>query len=229
MERSVFVSRHNRESTSVCVCVYSVHKHQSHACAHSLALCLSLCHLCLLAVPVSLALHGISSQGPGGAHKPKQGGLAINLTPDGDCDGEGTGATTTHNVQLCCCEVPVLVHGLDFCPPAPAVHTTRRNEAASLPPSCQLLRCAGLRLLLQTPSPPLPPASLLHTQPSLFLFLTTPHTHPKQSPEAGEDLVHKGQAAGGVIQWLERLDLVKAADGCVNARPLALDHIKLNA
>lgn len=41
--------------------------------------CLS--HLCLLAVPVSLALHCVCSQGPGGAHKAQQGGLTINLTP----------------------------------------------------------------------------------------------------------------------------------------------------
>jgi hypothetical protein len=41
--------------------------------------------------------------------------------------------------------------------------------------------------------------------------------------------VHKGQGGGGVVQRLERLDLLHAADGVVEARSLAFDDVKLDA
>jgi hypothetical protein len=41
--------------------------------------------------------------------------------------------------------------------------------------------------------------------------------------------MHKGQQAQGIVQCLQGLDLLHAADGVINAGALALDYIKLDA
>lgn len=60
--------------------------------------------------------------------------------------------------------------------------------------------------------------------------LTAPLLNPTTAaPEAGQDLMHKRQRVEGIIQGFECLDLLHAADGVIDAGPLALDDVKLNA